>query len=229
MKAPIPSLPPTRQDGFTLIEVMVAILIMATLSLITWRSLDGIARANDRLEERSRESMRLMRALQQIERDLALHTTTELAASEALVDGGRRGNSRSGRRALETKASLLPPALQVRRQNALPFHLEIVRSAPTLPGEWLRAQWWLQGGILYRAAGTPGHGAPLAAPTAADRVAVLEDVASFEVRAWSPGQGWRSLPGTERLSLPSSGVEILLGVRGTDGEVRNYRRVVLLN
>ncbi|MCW1248228.1 prepilin-type N-terminal cleavage/methylation domain-containing protein, partial [Pseudomonas sp. SAICEU22] len=35
-----------RQNGFTLIEVMVAILLMTIVSLIAWRGLDGVTRAD---------------------------------------------------------------------------------------------------------------------------------------------------------------------------------------
>ncbi len=39
-----------RQAGFTLIEVMVAIMLMAIVSLMAWRGLDSIARASAHLE-----------------------------------------------------------------------------------------------------------------------------------------------------------------------------------
>ncbi|MBF3275981.1 prepilin-type N-terminal cleavage/methylation domain-containing protein, partial [Pseudomonas aeruginosa] len=40
-----------RQAGFTLIEVMVAIMLMAIVSLMAWRGLDSIARASAHLED----------------------------------------------------------------------------------------------------------------------------------------------------------------------------------
>ena len=34
---------PRRQTGFTLIEVIIAIMIMAIISLISWRAIDSVA------------------------------------------------------------------------------------------------------------------------------------------------------------------------------------------
>ncbi len=48
-----------RQQGFTLIEVMVAILLMAVVSLIAWKGLDSVTRADS-----------LLRALNQMQRDV---------------------------------------------------------------------------------------------------------------------------------------------------------------
>ena len=42
-----------NQQGFTLIEVMVAILLMAVVSLIAWRGLDSVTRADSHLQASS--------------------------------------------------------------------------------------------------------------------------------------------------------------------------------
>ena len=75
------SAPRDAVAGFTLIEVMIAIVIMAVLSLIAWRGLDSMSRANVQLQERSEDTAQLMRTLQQLQRDLAWRTTIELPAS----------------------------------------------------------------------------------------------------------------------------------------------------
>lgn len=63
-----------RQAGFTLIEVMVAIMLMAIVSLMAWRGLDSIARASAHLEDSTEQGAALLRALNQLERDIALHS-----------------------------------------------------------------------------------------------------------------------------------------------------------
>ena len=103
-----------QQRGFTLIEVMIAIALMAVLSVMAWRGLDSVTRANAMLEQRTDNVARLMRALDQLERDVALRATTELPPSKA--------------------AGLLPAAMTARRQADLPFFVEIVRAAPAAPG-----------------------------------------------------------------------------------------------
>lgn len=220
----------SRQHGFTLIEVMIAIMIMAVISLISWRGLDSMTRANTQLEMRSEENTRLMHTLQQLEHDLAWRTTTELPAGA--LDMPEQGTETTPESpTLKPQAplmSLLPVGMDVRRLNQIPLQLELVRAAPAAPGQWQRVRWWLQAGTLYRSAGQPTNSYPLPAPKNADRVAVLEGVASFDIRAWEPQQGWRQLPATGRSLTPASGLEIRLGTRRSAGPVTHYRRVLAL-
>ncbi|SEK14830.1 MULTISPECIES: prepilin-type N-terminal cleavage/methylation domain-containing protein [unclassified Variovorax] len=208
-------------SGFTLIEVMIAIGLMAVLSLMAWRGLDGVSRANHMLEERTDRIARLMRALDQLERDVALRATTEIVARRAPTEMPAR------------PAELLPPALQVRRQTELPLFLEIVRAAPAAPGQWQRVQWWHRGGALYRAAGAASASFPLPVPPAGAGVVVLEDVTAFELRAWEPGegqgQGWRHLPAVAPAQGQATGLELSLSVRGiADSAPQRFRRVFVL-
>lgn len=197
------------QRGFTLIEVMIAITLMAVLSVMAWRGLDSVTRANAMLEQRTDNIARLMRALDQLERDVALRATTELPPG---VPG------------------LLPAALTARKQTDLPFFLEIVRAAPAAPGYWQRVQWWQRGGVLYRAAGPVASTFPLPAPDEGVRVVLLEDVSAFQLRAWEPGQGWRSLPVVGPARAGATGLELALGMRAEgEGAARSFRRVFALD
>jgi general secretion pathway protein J len=198
------------QRGFTLVEVMIAITLMAVLSVMAWRGLDSVTRANAMLEQRTDNIARLMRALDQLERDVALRATTELPPA--------------------TAASLLPAALTARRQVDLPFFLEIVRAAPAAPGYWQRVQWWQRGGVLYRAAGPAASTFPLPAPDEGARVVLLEDVSAFQLRAWEPGQGWRNLPAAAPARAGATGLELVLGLRAEgEGAARGFRRVFALD
>ncbi|MBN8751898.1 MULTISPECIES: prepilin-type N-terminal cleavage/methylation domain-containing protein [Variovorax] len=199
-----------QQRGFTLIEVMIAIALMAVLSVMAWRGLDSVTRANAMLEQRTDNVARLMRALDQLERDVALRATTELPPSKA--------------------AGLLPAAMTARRQADLPFFVEIVRAAPAAPGYWQRVQWWQRGGVLYRAAGPAAASFPLPPPDEQARVVVLEDVSAFQLRAWEPGQGWRNLPAVAPARANATGLELALGMRA-EGEsgAQSFRRVFSLD
>ncbi|MGJ7498847.1 type II secretion system protein GspJ [Variovorax sp. ZT5P49] len=219
-------------SGFTLIEVMIAIVIMAVLSLIAWRGLDSMSRANTQLQARTEETAQLMRALQQIQRDLTWRTTVELPSGD--IDAPpQEGTSQpspapSGGRP-QLPVFLLPAGMEARRLNQAPFLIEFVRAAPATPGRWQRVQWWLERGTLYRAAGAAAVDYPLPQPQPADRVAVLEDIASFEVRAWEPEQGWRQLPAAGQARFPASGLEITLGARRSTGPALQYRQVIALD
>ena len=71
---------PARR-GFTLVEVLVAMLVMAMLSMITWQGLDGILRARDGSKAALDRTQRLATIIVQWEQDLqALHETQAVPA-----------------------------------------------------------------------------------------------------------------------------------------------------
>ncbi|MGP5768561.1 type II secretion system protein GspJ, partial [Pseudomonas aeruginosa] len=173
--------------------------------------LDSIARASAHLEDSTEQGAALLRALNQLERDIALHSAireeTGLPSGDEPI---RAGDS-------------LPPGLALKRLSEIPLRLDIVR-ASTEPGAPLqRVRWWRQGKVLYRAASPSGDRLPL--PPLAERVAVLDDVSRFDIRAWVPGKGWTRLPA--RSKVRASGLEISLA-RVTRNGVERYRRVVAL-
>ncbi|UVH51133.1 type II secretion system protein GspJ [Pseudomonas sp. CBSPBW29] len=190
------------QKGFTLIEVMVAIMLMAVVSVIAWRGLDSVTRADQHLQASSEETEALLRALNQMQLDLSLRAGVELGppiGDEAPKPGGLA-------------------AVSVRSSDSKGFRLEVIRSAP-VPGDGLqRVRWWLKGDTLYRAAAPARDRYPLPAPR--DAVAVLGQVRDLQVRVWD--KGWRQLSGN-RQDEPL-GVEVVL-VRETGQGVERYRQV----
>jgi len=62
--------PPFRLRGFTLIELMVAISVMAMLAVLSWRGLDGMARAQAQTQARADEVLTLQSGLAQWGADL---------------------------------------------------------------------------------------------------------------------------------------------------------------
>ncbi|MFY3953975.1 PulJ/GspJ family protein, partial [Achromobacter xylosoxidans] len=71
-----------RQAGFTLIEVVIAIMIMAVISLISWRAIDSVALTSRRLDQHTEEALALQRAFDQFERDIGARSP-DLAESAA--------------------------------------------------------------------------------------------------------------------------------------------------
>ena len=65
-----------RQGGFTLIELMVAISIMAMMAVLSWRGLDGMTRAQALTSQRSDEVLTLQTGLAQWKVDLDMLTQT---------------------------------------------------------------------------------------------------------------------------------------------------------
>lgn len=61
-------------SGFTLVEVLVALLVMAVLAGLAWRGLDGVVRSRDHSRESVDRTQRLATLLTQWEQDLrSLH------------------------------------------------------------------------------------------------------------------------------------------------------------
>lgn len=195
------------QQGFTLIEVMVAIMLMALVSLIAWRGLDSVTRADQHLQASTEQTEVLLRALNQMQRDISLRASVELTLPSAPEDG-------------EAKTEVLA-AVTVRSSDSKGFRLDVIRSAPVAGDGLQRVRWWLKGDSLYRAAAPARDRFPL--PAAKDGVVVLTGVSDLQVRVWEADKGWRQLSGNRRED--PLGLEISL-VRQTPQGVERYRQVV---
>ncbi|ONH50612.1 general secretion pathway protein J [Pseudomonas cedrina] len=190
------------QQGFTLIEVMVAIMLMALVSLIAWRGLDSVTRADQHLQASTEQTEVLLRALNQMQRDISLRASVELTAPDAPSDEGLA-------------------AVTVRSSDSKGFRLDVIRSAPVAGDGLQRVRWWLKGDSLYRAAAPTRDRYPL--PAAKDGVVVLTGVIDLQVRVWETDKGWRQLSGNRRED--PTGLEIKL-VRQTPQGVERYRQVM---
>lgn len=192
------------QQGFTLIEVMIAIMLMAVVSVIAWRGLDSVTRADQHLQASSEQTEALLRALNQMQRDISLRASVELNAPKD-----------------NTEPTKGLAAVTVRSSDSKGFRLEVIRSAPVAGDGLQRVRWWLKGDSLYRAAAPARNRFPL--PAAKDGVVVLAGVSDLQVRVWEVDKGWRQLSGNRRED--PLGMEISL-VRETPQGVERYRQVV---
>ncbi|SAM33364.1 type II secretion system protein GspJ [Pseudomonas sp. 1 R 17] len=195
------------EQGFTLIEVMVAIMLMAVVSVIAWRGLDSVTRADQHLQASSEQTEVLLRALNQLQRDISLRASVELNTPEPSKNSAEKLDG--------------PAAVTVRSSDSKGFRLDIIRSAPVAGDGLQRVRWWLKGDRLYRAAAPARDRYPL--PAAKDGVVVLSGVRDLQVRVWEADKGWRQLSGNRRED--PLGLEISL-VRETPQGVERYRQVV---
>lgn len=99
-------------QGFTLVEVLVALSLMAVLALLAWRSIDGMQHSSQRLRERNDDALVLQTTLAQWRTDLDAMSRSN--GVQALDWDGRvlritRRHSLSAESALQVVAwSLLP-------------------------------------------------------------------------------------------------------------------------
>jgi general secretion pathway protein J len=77
----------TRERGFTLIEVLVAMVVMAIMSLMAWQGVDAIVRTRESTQVRLEQTLRLETVIAQWEQDLA--SLQETSAVPALSCDGQ--------------------------------------------------------------------------------------------------------------------------------------------
>ena len=85
---------PPQSGGFTLIELLVAIAIMALMAGLSWRGLDGMARAQSQITARSDALLTLQTGLAQWTADL--DAILQIPGSDALDWDGRASRNVDG-------------------------------------------------------------------------------------------------------------------------------------
>ncbi|MDB5892773.1 MAG: ral secretion pathway protein [Rhodoferax sp.] len=76
-----------RARGFTLVELLVALFVMALLAMLSWRGLDGMTRAQETTRQRADEVLSLQAGLSQWKADL--DALVHLPQAEAIDWDGR--------------------------------------------------------------------------------------------------------------------------------------------
>ena len=80
---------PNAPHGFTLIEMMVALIIMAIIGLMAWRGLDGLVRGKERLEAHAEQQRDLQYALTLLDRDCLSMVVTDDQIAQPVALGSR--------------------------------------------------------------------------------------------------------------------------------------------
>lgn len=73
--------------GFTLVEVLVALMVMSIMAVMAWQGVDGIVRARDSNQERLERSLRLNTVVAQWEQDIASLQETAVVPAALSFDG----------------------------------------------------------------------------------------------------------------------------------------------
>lgn len=197
--------PPQSQAGFTLIEVLVALALMALVSLMAWRGLASVSGARDLIAAQAEDTDAIVRTLGQMARDVELSY-----AGPAFDSPGLDAVS------FTTGLRLLPRAAGGQT-------LEVLRPDPDGNGLWQRVQWQVRNDGLWRTSGPSGPRSPL--PAAVDGVLLLPGVRNLALRAWVPGVGW--VDANAAFAAAPNGLEIVFD-RGVPGDLRRYSRILEL-
>ncbi len=131
--------------GFTLVEVLVALGIMAMLAVMGWQGIDGIVRTRDASQVRLDQTLRLGTVLAQWEQDLASLQETD-AVPALSYDGRTLRLTRRAQDGVQLIAwSLAPPATSATQTDAVSQHWSrwagpAVSTSAALQDSWLRSQ-----------------------------------------------------------------------------------------
>jgi len=206
--------PARPQAGFTLVEVLVALSLMAVLAGMAWQGLDGISRARTASQGRVEQTLRLNTVLAQWEQDLQSVFDTNLVPALAF-DGA---TLRLVRRQAD---GLQVVGWSLREQRWLRWTGPVVTRPAALQESWLVSQQLLG--------------------NEAAQLRMQEGLASWQVyfyrgNAWSnaqssagaaaPPAAGASAPIVARTPLPT-GVRVVLGFEG-GGLAGTLTRDVLL-
>lgn len=193
--------------GFTLLELLVAITVLAVVSLIAWRGLDVLVATRERLEPEGDRARGLLALFGQLDRDLA-------AAAPPALMGERR------------------PSVQWTQGTDGNAAIELLRVSPAATdgtSQASRVRWTLEDDRIVRRASPPSLKLGTKPDETWQVTPLLEGVRRFSIRAWRNGQGW-SKEGAPAPSAPGTAIENPPGlefeIERADGSV--LRRVVLV-
>ena len=165
--------------GFTLVEVLVALLVMSLLAVMAWQGIDGMVRARDASQRRLESTLRLNTAIAQWQQDL-------LSVQQTPVVPGLRFDGASLQLTRRTPGGLQLVVWSLRDGRWLRWTAPPATSSRDLREHWLRSQ-QLQ-------AGDPGQ------------VTVLEGVASWNVQYFqADDNGWSNAQSSGNVVLPDAG------------------------
>jgi general secretion pathway protein J len=127
--------------GFTLVEVLVAMVIMAILAGMAWQGVDGIVRSRDASQRRLEQTLRLNTLLAQWEQDLAAIQQTT-AAPPLTFDGASLRLTRRAERGLQVVVWSRRPGADGTPSSAswTRWAGPAVTSSAELQDYWLRSQ-----------------------------------------------------------------------------------------
>jgi general secretion pathway protein J len=120
--------------GFTLVEVLVAMTIMAVMAGMAWLGVDGIVRTRDASQGRLEMTSRLNTVMAQWEQDLASLQDSRILPSSILFDGATLRLTR------RTPEGLQLVAWSLRQGQWTRWTGPVETGATALQDDWLRSQ-----------------------------------------------------------------------------------------
>jgi general secretion pathway protein J len=126
-----------RSTGFTLVEVLVALLVLALMAGMAWQGVDGIVRTRDASQAQLERTLRMNTVLGQWETDLGAVQETG-AVPALLFDGATLRLTRRADAGIQVVSWTLRP--NVAGSDWLRWAGPVVSGSSALQESWLRSQ-----------------------------------------------------------------------------------------
>jgi general secretion pathway protein J len=198
-----------RAAGFTLIEVLVALVILAILSAMAFRGIDAVMRAKDTALASSDRTLKLNTGMSQFEYDVSQIVNTQVLPQAVMFDGATLRVARRTSQGVQ----LVLWTLQDRRWQRWASGSFIHTSE--LTDAWMRSQQW--------------------AAISGDAITVLDNVDAFQVYLCNPanitttGCSWNNVQSTQGAATAASGVAqanaIRISLKLPEGEISREREL----
>ncbi len=171
----------TRSRGFTLVEVLVALLVLSIMAAMAWRGVDGIVRTRDASQRQLEQTLRLNTVLAQWQTDLAAVQDTG-AVPPLIFEGATVRLTRGTPEGVQVVAWSLKPEStdNAWRRWAGPS----VTTGAALQDSWIASQQLL--------GGEPGQ------------LRALEGVSQWQVYFFQ-GNSWANAQSTGNVAAPQAG------------------------
>jgi len=184
-----------RAGGFTLVEVMVALLIMAILAALAFRGIDALARAKDAALASTDRTLKMNTGMSQFEYDMSQVVDSKVLPRPIMFDGATLRVARRSPAGIQ----LVLWTLQDRRWQrwASPPYIHMT----DLTDAWMRSQQW---GAISGSA-----------------VTVLENVDDFQVYVCNPatiatsGCSWNNVQSTQGATAATPPPVVVSGAAAT--------------
>ena len=150
-----------RSAGFTLVEVMVALLIMAILAALAFRGIDALARAKDAALSSTDRTLKMNTGMSQFEYDMSQVVDSKVLPRPIMFDGATLRVARRSPAGIQLVLWTLQDHRWQRWASPAYIHMTDLTDA------WMRSQQW--------------------DAISANAVTVLKDVDTFEFIVCNPG------------------------------------------